>query len=53
MVFDRINEKAVIWTETGEAYNRGFFIIKAVVMTYEQKENKLPVLAFGTEQVCL
>ena len=24
MVIDGINRKAVIWTETGEVYNRGF-----------------------------
>ena len=30
MVIDRINRKAVIWMETGEVYDRGLLIIKAV-----------------------
>ena len=30
MVIDRIDRKVVIWMKTGEAYNRGFLIIKAV-----------------------
>ena len=30
MVFDGINRKAVIWMETGEAYDRGFLKINAV-----------------------
>ena len=28
--FDGINGKVVAWAETGEAYDGGFFIIKAV-----------------------
>ena len=30
MVIDRINRKAGIWMETGEAYDGGFLIIKRV-----------------------